>query len=101
MKTIIIELITLALMALALFSVMSCSGCVNKVYDRTTLTVDPNGLMRFERVHGGITGIATDTEFDSFEVESGSRRVKVVKAKENQDNIKVIIPTVGVIETKE
>lgn len=76
------------------------SGCVNKVYDRTTITIDPNGVMHFEQVHGGITGIATDTEFESFVVVSGSRTVKVVKAKENQDSIKAIVPAVGVVETK-
>ncbi len=94
MKNLLTTLIWLAVMTVWLV------GCVNKVYDRTTITIDPNGVMHFEQVHGGITGIATDTEFESFVVVSGSRTVKVVKAKENQDSIKAIVPAVGVVETK-
>ena len=77
------------------------AGCVNKVYDRTTWTIDPNGVMTYERVHGEITGIATDTKFDSLEVETATRKIKIKKAVENQDSIKAIIPIVGIVETNE
>lgn len=78
-----------------------CFGCVSKRYDRVTFTVDPNGWFSYEHVSGGITGIAADTKFDSLEVETDSRKIKIKKFKESQDSIKAIIPTVGIVETSE
>ena len=84
-----------------LITILLLAGCVNKVYDRVTYIFDPNGVTFYERVHGGITGIATDTKVDSLEVETRTRKITIKKAVEKQDSIKAIIPAVGIVETSE
>jgi hypothetical protein len=84
-----------------LLTILLLTGCVNKVYDREFFKFDPNGAITYERIHGGITGVATDTSFDSLIVETKTRKVKITKAEENQDSFKAIVPAVGAIETNE
>lgn len=75
-------------------------GCSQKIYDRITLTVDPNGIVTLECVHLGATSIATDTNLDGLAIKSDRGAIAVHKATVTEDRIKAIIPAVGIIETR-
>jgi hypothetical protein len=95
LKEIAAILLAILIVAVSVCFVTLCTGCVSKRYHRETFSIDPNGWIHYERIHGSIFGVASDTEFDSFE----TSRFKILKFQEKQDSIKLVVPPYGAIET--
>ncbi len=72
-----------------LIAILLLSGCSQTIYDRTTLTVDPNGVTTLETVHVGSTSLATAKTIDDLLIRTDRGVMALNGASAVNDSLKI------------